>query len=209
MKILIIDNAESEDGSFNVPLTEVVGRLCDYETVHYKDVHLDDSVGGVILSGVPLHYPFEAVDQRQPYLAWLRETAVPVLGICLGHQSIGMLHGAPVMRDLETEDDLITVRIVQDDPLFSGLWPTFRVRAMHRTSIPVPEGFTLLASSKRCVNQIMKHTQKNIYGMQFHPELSPDGETLLRNFVAIARAKYEENLVRYGHERSDGNDRQG
>lgn len=188
MAILIVNNAEPEDVAFNQPLIETVSRLSDYKIAEYREVVLDNTIEGIILSGVPLHYAFETVDDRQPHLAWLKHVTVPVLGICLGHQSIGVHYGQPILQDMEAEDDMVTLQVLRDDPLLQNMNGQMMVRAMHRASIPVPEEFVLLARTERCANQVMKHRDKPIYGMQFHPELSEQTRRLVANFVAIVRS---------------------
>lgn len=196
MAILIVNNAEPEDAAFNQPLIEMVSRLSDYKVVEYRNVVLDDTVDGIILSGVPLHYEFNVVDERQPHLTWLKDITVPVLGICLGHQSIGVHYGQSILQDVEAEDDIVDLQVLRNDPLLQNVRGRMPVRAMHRASILVPEEFVLLARSEGCVNQIMKHRDKPIYGMQFHPELSEQSELLLANFVAIVDKLSLKNKLR-------------
>ena len=156
----------------------------DLAVVEYRDVRLDASVNGIIISGVPLHYAFETVDKRQAHIRWLADTTIPVLGVCLGHQSIGSFFGVHIIRDREAEKGLRSMQILRDDPIFQNMSDGFAAITLHRASIPVPDDFVSLARSEQCANQIMRHRQRPIYGMQFHPELSPASEKLIGNFRA-------------------------
>jgi GMP synthase (glutamine-hydrolysing) len=191
-KLLVINNAEPADRSFNEPLFEAVAGLADYEVVEYRDIppyaQLRQQYGGVILSGVPLHYGFETIDDRLPYLDWIRQTEMPVLGICLGHENIGRLFGATVIDGEEAEEGPCQLRIVQDDPLFQGLGSTMAAMTLHSASMTVPTEFQLLASSAVCINEVMRHAERPIYGLQFHPESSADGCIMLHNFAALAQS---------------------
>ena len=192
-KILIIDNAEFEDGDYNQPLLEAVSRITDCEMKNYRDV--DEAIinsgqfGGLILSGVPTHYSFGSIDERAQHFAWLRTTSLPVLGICLGHQSMGVIFGSSVLQGTEAEHESTQLQIPEDDLIFNYIDGTkFDVIALHRGSITLPIDFKLLASSSTCQNQVMKHKNKLLYGFQFHPEQSSIGDVLLRNFVEITKA---------------------
>lgn len=189
MSVLIIDNANPEDSYFNQPLIQAIQYIEPCITINYRDINYPNSIDGchaIILSGVPLHYSFESIVGRDKKLTWIHDTHLPVLGICLGHQIIGNLFGTEVIEDKEAEDGVYPIHVIKSDPLLRGLEPSFTARILHRGSIALPKDFTLLGSSAKCQNHIMKHNTKTIYGCQFHPELSPDGRLLLKNFLALA-----------------------
>ncbi len=191
MKILVIDNADNEAQNFNTPLLDAVSKLARLDVLRYSNIPLDHfpitDYDGAILSGVPLEYPLEAIQIRRKYMEWIRDTLVPILGICIGHQSLGVLFGSSITQDSEAEDGEFEIEVTENDQILDGIQSRFKARLMHSCSITLPEGFKLLAKSKRCGNQIMKHRQRDIYGVQFHPELSGIGSVLLRNFVDIVK----------------------
>lgn len=141
---------------------------------------------GIIISGAPI-LPTE-VDPT-PYLKqfeFVQTTALPVLGICFGHQIIGMLHGAKISRCKE-DRDWQDIEILQDHFLFEGLERTTSFNEDHCEQITLPDGFSHLASSKIAFNEAMAHPTKPIFGVQFHPEVSGEaGRVLLRNFCEFA-----------------------
>lgn len=143
-----------------------------------------------------------------PVLELIRETPAPLLGLCGGHQLIGLAFGAvpaPMGRLAPEEADPrpslapgmrkewgpSRVRISADDSLFAGLGDTVVVEQRHFWELKaVPAGFVRLAVSDACPIQAIRHRSRPLYGVQFHPEryseLHPDGRTILSNFFRLA-----------------------
>ena len=190
MKILIIDNVEPHDVAFNEPLQKCIAELAEVESINYREVpaasELDAQYDAIVISGAPLIYANDVIDSRLPFLDWISQVTIPVLGICLGHQNMARLFGGDMIVDKEAENGAIALSIVQDDPLLAGIKTGDAVTEMHRVSVTLPGGWMQLASTKACPNQIMKHGTKPLYGVQFHPELSPVGHSILANFVKMS-----------------------
>jgi len=185
--ILIINNAEKGITEFTRPLEKIVTETgCSSETIEYSDNPDTDfnSADGILLSGSP--QGDDIVEHHLPFFQWLKESEKPVLGICAGHHITGYLYGSELLREKEPESGNYMVAILKDDPLFWGLPQKFTVKQMHNDSISLPSGFELLATSKTCHNQIMKHRSKPIYTCQFHPEFY--NHQLIHNFLKITEA---------------------
>ena len=76
------------------------------------------------------------------------------------------------------------------DDLFQDIENHSLFQEEHSESITLPEEFLLLAKSKTCDNEVMKHKTKSIYGTQFHPEVSDNnGKILFRNFLKLCSDK--------------------
>jgi GMP synthase (glutamine-hydrolysing) len=203
MKLLIVDNTEKKDKSlkFNRPLIEAVSRVADYEVANYTKVDQNyiamRQIDGVVLSGVPVFYPANVINERANRLEWLKHFSLPVLGVCLGHQSIGKVFGSSVLEDIESEFGEASIQLqppVVPDPIFNGIsGHNLEVQVLHRCAITLPANFTQLASSDKCPNQIMRHNRLPIYGIQFHPEHSPTGITLLGNFANVVATYHQES----------------
>lgn len=201
MKTLVVDNAP-KNKEFNDRLEWTVGEFSDYMRLPHTEIEDDPSkiqdFDAVIGSGVPVDYTFKAIGNREEDIELLKGFDKPYLGICLGHQSLGWAFGAEVKEEEETGQHIMgdlykpTSRLIwkeQNDPLLEGLMNPFVVKTLHRASITVPyEHFDLLASSAHCRNQIMRHKDRPMYGVQFHPEFSGAraGKMLLRNFVKLS-----------------------
>jgi GMP synthase (glutamine-hydrolysing) len=212
-------------------LEEVSGDVC--QVLHYT--HLTpqwlaaSGVRALIISGnVTDWVEYDEADLHRIYRV-IREAELPILGLCGGCQLIAMAHGAtvgPIRPLAEGEDDLcdgfmpgyfkewgfVPMRVRMADLLFDGLGERPVFLAAHYCEVKeTPPGFDLLASSDTCRVQVIKRTDKPVYGTQFHPEAyivgpsdrdgwlvnfvypggysgeQPDGRTLLANFLGCVR----------------------
>lgn len=155
----------------------------------------------IVLSGTLRDFDFYHPEMIDRFSNFIRSTKIPVLGICGGHQLIGLGFGARVvtldhMQQHERRDNRIYeyqyrfIRITEpEDPVFdgiddrdSGIWQDYTIEARilrvwqnHGLQLDrVPDGFKLLATSYLCRNQMMvKQTDGQlIYAVQFHLEKS-------------------------------------
>jgi GMP synthase-like glutamine amidotransferase len=155
----------------------------------------------IVLSGTLSDFDYYNPQHLENFTRFIRETRIPVLGICGGHQLIGLSFGAQVVtldnrqqhenrnkRSFEYQYRFI--RIVEpDDPIFtgindsdSGIWQDYtrearilRVWQNHGLQLDrVPEDFKLLATAYLCRNQMMvkRAGGQLIYTVQFHLEKS-------------------------------------
>jgi GMP synthase (glutamine-hydrolysing) len=148
----------------------------------------------IVLSGTLRDFDFYQQSILESFAAFIRKTTIPVLGICGGHQLVGLSFGARVvtldkLEQHEQRDDRPQeyqyrfVRITNpEDPIFEELNSDeekgariLRVWQNHGLQLDrVPDGFELLATSYLCRNQMMvKRTEGQlIYTVQFHLEKS-------------------------------------
>jgi GMP synthase (glutamine-hydrolysing) len=176
-------------GSRKVPLIAgMIESLGQATCVHPWDSidHVQlASASGIVLSGSPT---FLTEVDHAPYhhhCGFLKTIEVPVLGICFGHQVLGILHGAEIYRGAEIRKPE-NIRVLTPDPLFSGLGTTTTQTEDHTEGITVPAGFIHLAASDSYPNEGMRHPERNMWGIQFHPEVSgPNGLQVFRNFLSI------------------------
>ena len=105
-----------------------------------------------------------------------------MLGICFGHQLLGILHGAQVSLCKE-DRNWQEIIIEQSSTLFNYIRKPYRMVEDHTEEVTLPRDFKLLATSKVCKNEAMQHKIKPLFGVQFHPEVSERGGLqLLKNF---------------------------
>lgn len=149
---------------------------------------LNDVVGQgkqnkIIFSGSPTY--LTEVDHT-PYTerySCIKEGKVPVLGICFGHQVMGIIHGAQIFRGEPVRTD-VDIHVVKEDKLFAGLSPATVMRQDHTEGISLPAGFIHLAYSKDYAVEAMRHPYLPLWGIQFHPEVSGEnGKRLIQNFL--------------------------
>jgi len=135
------------------------------------------SASGLIFLGGPMSVNDDLVHLGRE-MAVIRAAAArrqPVLGICLGAQLIAKALGATVSRNPQKEIGWFEVEFAAaaaSDALFSGL-SRETVFHWHGETFALPSGAELLASSTRCTNQLFR-AENNIYGMQFHLEVTPE-----------------------------------
>ena len=121
---------------------------------------------------------------------------IPILGICLGHQAIGMNFGGEIRRlenPLHGKTSEITV-LSENSVLFKNLPKKFKVMRYHSLYVDnIPEELEVTARSEDGVAMAVEHKSKNIFGIQFHPEsfFTEYGKNMIRNFLNI---EVSENL---------------
>jgi anthranilate synthase/aminodeoxychorismate synthase-like glutamine amidotransferase len=113
----------------------------------------------------------------------------PILGVCLGHQCIGQVFGARVVRAPRLMHGK-TSRVHHDgERLFAGLPVPFEATRYHSLIVEEPLPKTLKRTAFTEEGELMGlcHRELPIFGVQFHPEsiLTPEGKRLLRNFLDI------------------------
>ena len=115
------------------------------------------------------------------------EGGTPVLGVCLGHQSLAQAFGGRVVRHVPVHGK--STEVSHDGTgLFAGLSPTLTVGRYHSLVVDpdrLPAAFEVSARGGGVV-MAMRHRELPAEGVQFHPEsvLTPDGKRLLQNFLA-------------------------
>lgn len=185
--ILVIDCGSSKTKYIEQIVDEFIDvkpcKLMDFTPTCLADIK------GVIISGAPLLITEMDLTPYLEKLEWIKDATLPVLGICFGHQLIGILHGAFGSKMREDRDWQL-IEVYEDSPLFNRLPHELEMMEDHCETISIPEHFILVASSDACVNEAMQHKEKPLYGVQFHPEVSGNhGRVLLENFVHVCTAK--------------------
>jgi GMP synthase (glutamine-hydrolysing) len=175
-------------GSTKTPqIAEQLEEYIDVQVIGIMDFKAEqlDAFAGVVISGAPILLTEIDPTPYLKHLSWIKHYAKPLLGICFGHQLIGLIHGARVSK-MREDRTLQEIEVVKDDILFERLPDIFEMQEDHCEHISVPHGFDLLACSDACINEAMKHRDKPIYGLQFHPEVSGNfGHVLLANFANL------------------------
>jgi GMP synthase (glutamine-hydrolysing) len=181
--IVILDS-----GSSKVPnIEQMVDEFMDFKTVPFLEFSPDDfpEAKGVIISGAPLLITEINMEKHLETSKWIKTIEIPVLGICFGHQVIGLQFGAFGSK-IREDRDWQEIGQLETDPIFSRMPNVFQMMEDHCEVISIPAGFTLLASSDASINEAMRHKDKNLIGVQFHPEVSGNmGSVLIENFIKI------------------------
>jgi anthranilate synthase/aminodeoxychorismate synthase-like glutamine amidotransferase len=189
VRILVVDNYDS----FTYNLVQYLGELgADLEVVRNDHASVDDLLirgyDGVVVSPGPCT-PNEAgmsleVVRRFP------EAGVPLLGVCLGHQSLAQAFGGRVVQH-EPVHGKTTVIEHDGKTIFSGLQTPLTVGRYHSLVVDaaLPDCFVQTAWGGGVVMGI-RHRELPAEGVQFHPEsvLTEQGKALLANFLRAGPA---------------------
>jgi GMP synthase (glutamine-hydrolysing) len=159
--------------------TELVSNTLSIEEV------LERQPEGLVLSGGP------SMERSGNCMEYVRSIELPILGICLGHQLIAKAYGGEIRTGLVGGYAAIEVEVLDEDEILKGLGPKTVVWSSHADEVSVmPEGFIHLARSQECEIEAMRHPQKPLFGVQWHPEVahSEKGKELLTNFIEICKS---------------------
>jgi GMP synthase (glutamine-hydrolysing) len=160
---------------------QIYSELLRFDTS--ADVLRNRKPAGIILSGGPSSVFDNGAPIGDPAIY---DLGVPVLGICYGMQMTARLLGGSVKPGQQREYGHANVHISDDESLFKGLPSEIDVWMSHGDQVEtLPEGFTTMASTGTCPTAAMGHSERRIYGLQFHPEVvhTPRGEDILRHFA--------------------------
>jgi anthranilate synthase/aminodeoxychorismate synthase-like glutamine amidotransferase len=185
----MIDNYDS----FTFNLVQYLGELgADCDVVRNDAIPVEEvgarGAQGVVISPGPCS-PREAGISVPTIQRWAGR--LPILGVCLGHQSIGAAYGGRIVSARQLMHGK-TSQIHHDGRgLFEGLPNPFVATRYHSLAV---ERETLPAELEACAwtsdGEIMglRHRQQLVVGVQFHPEsiLTRDGKALLANFLRMA-----------------------
>ncbi len=181
-KVVIIDCGSKKTPDIAQALEEL---FVVYDVVPMHMVTADNMLTykAIIISGAPiLLTEVDPADYLKKF-DFIHQYKNPVLGICFGHQILGMLHGAKISKGVEIREQQL---IVQTDSsiLFNGIKGDIEMMQDHCEEIDVPHDFKRIARSETCENEAMQHKVKPMFGVQFHPEVSGRwGKQLLKNFL--------------------------
>ena len=153
----------------------------------------------IILSGNNADYPNMPMFEFNGEYEIIRQSDIPILGICCGHQQLAMAYGFtyarsmgwPDISSMEKSKVRQKIRIIKKDPVFKGIPEPFVAAEIHGWAIGnIPEDFEVLARSDYI--QAVKNISRLIYGEQFHAEIQvPYNQAgpYLVNFLKMAKKR--------------------
>ena len=186
--ILFIDNYDS----FTYNLVQYVGEFTSDIAVYRNDAITIDEIkkmapDKILISPGPCT-PKEAgisVDVIKEF----GKKGVPILGVCLGHQSIGYAYGGNVIRANKIMHGKVSKIVHNESGIFKGVPSPFTATRYHSLIVEkksLPDCLLITASTEDDDTIMgLKHKDYPVYGVQFHPEsiLTEYGKQMIRNFV--------------------------
>lgn len=167
--ILVVDMNSRRNpfgfSEFVLPILSIALELEECVVRHYLEINEEDlnDYHKIILSGSALKNRV-TLDQTARF-RWLKNFGKPVLGICAGMQTAGLVFGGRLIRCRKI--GMTKIATLKANLLFSS---KVKVYALHNYALVPSAEFEVLANSPKCVYAI-KHKQKNIFGVLFHPEV--------------------------------------
>ena len=188
--ILLIDNYDS----FTYNLYQATGVLTpNIKVVRNDEITIEEieklAPQAIIVSPCPC-YPKDAGISVEAIRHFSGK--IPILGVCLGHQSIGeafggkIVHAAEQLHGKQTEID-----IDNSQPIFAGLKNKISAARYHSLIVEkesLPDCLEIIGSDDKGQIMALKHKEHKTYGVQFHPEsiLTEYGSVIISNFLKLA-----------------------
>ncbi|WP_226780657.1 anthranilate synthase component II [Oceaniglobus trochenteri] len=185
--LLLIDNYDS----FTYNLVHYLGELGADVRVHRNDaLNVQEAIAlgpdAILLSPGPCDPDKAGICLALTHAA--AESRIPLLGVCLGHQTIGQAFGGKVVRAPDIVHGKAGVIRHSGRGVFAGLPSPFNATRYHSLTVErdsLPDCLEITAEVEDGTIMGLSHRSLPIHGVQFHPEsiASQHGHTLLRNFL--------------------------
>lgn len=189
-RLLLIDNYDS----FTYNLVQAFAALGAEVLVHRNDeidaaTALSLDVTHLVISPGPGRP--DAAGVSMAMIAAFADR-IPVLGVCLGHQSIVQQFGGRIIRAERLMHGKTSLVKHDSKTIFAGMPQPFQAGRYHSLAAEqssLPDIFEITARTEEGEIMGVRHRELPIEGVQFHPEsvLTPDGELLMKNFLGMRR----------------------
>ena len=187
VKIYVVDNGGqwTHREWRTLKYLDVDTKIIPNETSYNKII--SQKIDGLVLSGGAPRIGLE--DNLGNCSEYLHKADFPILGICAGHQFIARYYGGQVKPSKIPEFGKVELTLfkkkdslLKDVPKKSIVWESHNDEV-----ILIPNNFIHLGKSDNCKIQIIKHKNKTIYGLQFHPEVEHTeyGVQIFKNFIKL------------------------
>jgi len=188
MKILVIDNYDS----FTFNLVQLVGKFTrDIKVKRNDKISIDEikelSPDKIIISPGPGKPNDSGIS-----LAVISELGdrIPILGVCLGHQSIGQIFGAKIIKAEKLMHGKSSKVVHDEKTIYKNIPQNFDAARYHSLIIErssLPESLQITSETKDGVIMGVRHINFPIEGIQFHPEsvMTFEGENLIKNWIEL------------------------
>ena len=187
--LLLIDNYDS----FTYNLVQYFGELGQLCTVVRNDAIAVEEIRDIAPSAIVISpgpcTPNEAGISVAAVEQYARD--IPILGVCLGHQSICQAFGGKIVRASQVMHGKVSTIYHNSEHLFADIENPFSATRYHSLVADrsqIPESLEVSAWTEQGIIMGIKHKQFPVFGVQFHPEsfLTTLGRDVLKNFLSIS-----------------------
>ena len=198
-RVLVVDNYDS----FVYNLVQYLGQLGAEVVVRRNDEVTPDDLDGLAVDGVLLSpgpgTPAEA-GATTAFVTACAQRRLPLFGVCLGHQAIGEVFGAPVVRAPELLHGKTSDVVHDGSGVLAGLPSPFVATRYHSLAVEedaLPDSIIVTGRTASGVVMALRHESLPIDGVQFHPEsvLTQGGHRMVANWLRSCGAEIDEALV--------------
>tara|TARA_B100001179_G_scaffold221327_1_gene196660 strand:- start:189 stop:755 length:567 start_codon:yes stop_codon:yes gene_type:complete len=186
--IIVIDNYDS----FTYNLVHYLGELGQNVQVYRNDKITINKISklkpkGIVISPGP-KTPKEAGISIPLVKSFYDK--IPILGVCLGHQTIGAAFGGKIVSAIQIMHGKTSLITHTKSQIFKNIPTKFKATRYHSLVVEkrtVPKSLKITATSKDGMIMALEHIKYPVYGIQFHPEsiASEHGHKLLKNFINL------------------------
>ena len=179
--LLVIDNGSSYTKNL---VTFLSDKKIKFESQKFDEVNLSNisEFNSFILSGRRKNNRrSNAVNSKT--IRYVISAKKSLLGICYGAEILALTLGGTIKKSVKHVKCEETVVVEKENEICQG---EINVIESHNYEISqLGNQLHCLASSKSCKYEIVKHNDLNIFGTQFHPEMSSDGQSIIQSFLSI------------------------
>jgi anthranilate synthase component 2 len=189
LKVTLVDNYDS----FTWNLVHALGALGAEVEVHRNDAITVDEIAAKKPDAIVISPGPGTPDNSGISLEVVRRLGktTPVLGVCLGNQTIGQVYGGKVVRGPEPVHGKLSKIRHRGEGVMHGINGPFEATRYHSLVVArdsVPADLTVTAETDDGLVMALSHKSLPVHGVQFHPEsiASEQGQTILKNFLDLA-----------------------
>lgn len=179
--LLVVDNGSVYTKSLLVFLVE---KKIPYDTLTHDKIILSDlhKYSSIILSGRRKNNSIMNATNSKIIKHVVSEKK-SLLGICYGAEILALTLGGTIKKMDKEHKGIQEIEILKTNPLCSEKINAFESHSYLISKLD--DHFTQIAKSSICEFEIIQYNNLNIFGTQFHPEMSDDGKALLEKFISI------------------------